>query len=260
LSGAEYECHKCNRVFSGEERRKSAFCPFCGTHLWPKYVKGERQREKPGGIERVRLTPDQINLGTLFEEFMRLKDFNCGEGVYFEGVPSWILARKEAYTDFRERFRQDKLVDWDKLREDFRDFLYFKNNKSWTTLYRSGLEALSYLEKLWKLLIFLQNETVDVRVRVKEGLLGKYYCRGIGVNILTALLHTFRPDKYGVWNSRTKDTLDLIRRTPKPASDPGHKYELINNELLQLRDELHTELTTVDSFMWFISKKVQVIE
>lgn len=260
MSGAEYECHKCNRVFSGEERRKSVFCPFCGMHLWPKYVKGERQREKLGGIERVRLTPDQINLDTLFEEFMRLKDFNCGEGVYFEDVPSWILARKEAYTDFRERFRQDKLVDWDKLREDFRDFLYFKNNKSWTTLYRSGLEALSYLEKLWKLLIFLQDETVDVRVRVKEGLLGKYYCRGIGVNILTALLHTFSPEKYGVWNSRTKDTLDLIRRTPKPASDPGHKYELINNELLQLRDELHTELTTVDSFMWFISKKVQVIE
>jgi hypothetical protein len=109
-------------------------------------------------------------------------------------------------------------------------------------------------------MVFLQNESVDVRVRVKEGLLGKYYCRGIGVNILTALLHTFNPDRYGVWNSRTDDTLDLIRRTPMPSSDPGHKYKLINDELLQLRDELYTELTTIDSFMWFISKKIQVIE
>jgi hypothetical protein len=229
-------------------------------HLWPKYVKRERQRKKLGEIERVGLTRDQINLDTLFEEFMRLKNFNCGEGVYFEDVPSWILARKEAYADFRERLRQDKLVDWDKLQEDFRDFLYFKNNKSWTTLYRTGLQALKDLERLWKLLVYLQDESVDVETRVRGGLQGEYYCYGIGPNILTALLHTFNPDKYGVWNSRTEDTLNLIRRMPEPASDRGRKYGLINDELLQLREELRTELTTVDSFMWFISKKVQVIE
>lgn len=260
MSGSEYKCTKCNRVFSGEERRKSAFCPFCGTHLWPKYVKGERPHKKPGEIERVKLTREQINLDTLFEEFMRLKEFNCGEGVYFEDVPSWILARKEAYADFREKFKQDRLVDWDKLRDEFHDFLYFKKNKSWTTLYRKGLESLSHLEKLWKLLVFLQDETLDIQMRVREGLHGKYHCPGIGINILTALLHTFNPNKYGVWNSRTKDTLNLIRRTPKPASDSGRKYKLINEELLQLKDELRTELTTIDSFMWFISKKVQVIE
>ena len=260
LSGSEYECHRCNRVFSGEEYEKSKFCPSCGMHLWPKYVKRERQRKKPGEIERVGLTPDQINLGTLFEEFMRLKDFKCGEGVYFEDVPSWILARKEAYADFRERLSQDKLVDWDKLREDFRDFLHFKNNKSWTTLYRTGLQALKDLERLWKLLVYLQDESVDVETRVRGGLQGEYYCYGIGPNILTALLHTFNPDKYGVWNSRTEDTLGLIRRMPEPASDRGRKYGLINDELLQLREELRTELTTVDSFMWFISKKVDIIE
>jgi hypothetical protein len=260
LPGSEYECPRCGRIFSGEEYNKSMFCSFCETHLRPKYLKVERPSKKPGKIESVKLTRDQINVGTLFEEFMRLKNFKCGESVSFEDVPSWILARKEAYADFRSRFTQDKLVSWDKLREDFRDFLHFKNNKSWTTLYRSGSESLSHLERLWKLLVFLQDETVDVRVRVKEGLSGKYYCYGIGINILTALLHTFNPDKHGVWNSRTKETLDLIRRTPKPASDPGRKYKLINDELLQLSDELRTELTTIDSFMWFISKKIQVIE
>ena len=143
--------------------------------------------------------------------------------------PSWIFARKKAYAVFREKFSRDKLVDWEKLNEDFRDFLYFKNNLSWTTLYRSGLKALVDLKKLWKLLTFLQDETIDVEIRVREGLVGRYRTQGIGPNILTALLHTFNPDKYGVWNSRTTDTLDIIRRTPPSTSNPGHKRARLTN-------------------------------
>jgi hypothetical protein len=82
---------------------------------------------------------------------------------------------------------------------------------SWTTLYRTGLYALSNLEKLWKLLTFLQDESIDVELRVRQGLRGKYYCYGIGRNILTAILHMFNPDKYGVWNNRTEDTLFSAR-------------------------------------------------
>ena len=229
-------------------------------HLWPKYVKGNRVRRKGTEIEPVQLTREQINMGTLFEEFWRLHDFSCGEGIVFDDVTSWIMARKKAYADFREKFGQDKLVDWEKLHDDFRDFLYFKNNFSWTTLYRSGLQALSNLKRLWKLLTFIQNESIGIRRRVREGLSGRYHCKGIGRNILTALLHTFHPDKYGVWNSRTEDTLTMIRRKPRSTSDPGYNFQLINNELIQLKNELNTDLTTIDSFMWFISKKVQIIK
>ena len=140
---------------------------------------------------------------------------------------------------------------------DFQNFLYFKNNYSWTTLYRSGLKASSDLKRLWKLLTFMQDESVDIRIRVRDGLVGRYHCQGIGPNILTALLHTFYTHKYGVWNSRTTDTLSIIRRTPKLTSNLGYSYHLINNELLQLAKELKTDLTTIDSFMWFISKKIQ---
>jgi len=79
LSDSEYVCPKCNWVFSGDEFKKSVFYPFCGMHLRPKYVKGERPHKKLGEIERIELTRDQINLDTVFEEFMRLKNFNCGE-------------------------------------------------------------------------------------------------------------------------------------------------------------------------------------
>jgi len=260
LPNSEYECRKCSRVFSGEEYSRSVFCPICGTHLWPKRVKGVRTREKGAEIEPIQLTRDQINMNTLFEEFWRLKNFNCGEGIIFDDVSSWIMARKKAYSIFREKFSRDKLVDWEKLHQDFRDFLYFRNNYSWTTLYRTGLKALSDLKRLWKLLTLIQDETIDVKIRMREGLIGTHHVEGIGPNILTALLHTFKPEKYGVWNNRTVDTLDIIRRTPRFTSDPGHKYQLINNELTHLKEELETDLTTIDSFMWFISKKIQIIQ
>lgn len=228
-------------------------------HLWPRIVKNTRTGAKGTEIKSTELTRDQINVDTLFEEFLRLKDFSCGEGIIFDDVSSWIMARKKAYAAFREKLGRDKLVDWDKLHVDYRDFLYFKHNYSWTTLYRSGLKPLSNLKKLWKLLTFVQDESISVRRRVREGLVGRYHCEGIGRNILTALLHTFDPDKYGVWNSRTEHTLALIRRKPRSTSDPGYAYQLINNELIQLQKELDTDLTTIDSLMWFISKKVQVI-
>jgi DNA-directed RNA polymerase subunit RPC12/RpoP len=256
----EYECKRCSKVFSIEEYSKSVFCPSCGSHLWPKRIKGIYPRKKETGIELVSLTPDQINVHTLFAEFLQLHDFNCGEGIILDNVPSWITDRRKAYAEFRDKFSQDKLVNWEKLGDDFRQFLYFKNNLSWTTLYRSGLKALSDIERLWKLLTFVQDESVDVEVRVRQGLQGAYYCQGIGRNILTALLHTFNPDKYGVWNSRTEDTLKIIRRTPRPIFDAGKKYQAINNELTQLGAELDTDLTTIDGFMWFISKKVKILE
>jgi len=260
MSGPEYECRKCSKVFSIEEYSKSVFCPSCGSHLWPKYVRPSHPRKKETEVEPVFLTRDQINVHTLFAEYLRLHDFNCGENIVFDNVPLWIAARRKAYAEFRERFSQDKLVDWEKLGEDFRQFFYFKNNLSWTTLYRSGLKALLDLERLWKLLVFVQDESVDVEVRVRQGLQGAYYCQGIGRNILTALLHTFNPDKYCVWNSRTEDTLEIIRRAPRPISDAGKKYVAINNELNQLGAELDTDLTTIDGFMWFISKKVKILE
>lgn len=260
MSEPEYECRKCSKVFSIEEYSKSVFCPSCGSHLWPKHVRPPHSRKKETEIEPVSLTPDLINVHTLFAEYFRLHDFNCGESIVLDNVPLWIAARRKAYAEFRERFSQDKLVDWEKLDEDFRQFLYFKNNLSWTTLYRSGLKALLDLERLWKLLVFVQDESVDVEVRVRQGLQGAYYCQGIGRNILTALLHTFNPDKYCVWNSRTEDTLEIIRRAPRPTSDAGKKYVAINNALSQLGAELDTDLTTIDGFMWFISKKVKILE
>jgi DNA-directed RNA polymerase subunit RPC12/RpoP len=260
MSRPEYECRNCGKVYSSDEYAESIFCKSCGTYLTPKIIKYPKRIRTVGELKPEELTRDQINVHTLFSMFMKLEDFCCGESIFFGNVPLWITARRKAYDEFRNKFAQGKLVSWEKLSEDYRQFLYFKNNLSWTTLYRSGLKALDDVKRLWKLLVFVQDESVDIETRVEEGLEGRYHCQGIGKNILTALLHTFNPDKYGVWNSRTEDTLRIIRRTPRSVSSTGKRYRVINNELIQMVQELETDLTTIDGFMWFISKKIRIIQ
>lgn len=231
-------------------------------HLQPKRVRETQVRtpiKKAVKIEILERTRDQINIYTLFEEFMKLRDFSCGEGIVCEDVPTWISERKRAYKEFQKRFSEQEMGDLKTLHDNYKDFLYFRNNMSWTTLYRSGMKALNHLESLRKLLTFLQKDSVPAEERVCQGL-GECYVEGIGIGILTGLLHMFYPDKYGVWNSRTTDTLNMIKRNPVMTSNIGHSYLLINKELKQLGEELKTDLTTIDGFMWFISKKIKIIQ
>jgi hypothetical protein len=115
-------------------------------------------------------------------------------------------------------------------------------------------------EKLSNLLFLLQDENVNIETRVSRGRGGKEKVPGIANGILTALLHTFNCEKYGVWNSRTKDTLKLLRRAPRRYQEIGAVYKEVNTKLLNLSRELKTDLTTIDGFMWYISKKVRVIK
>ena len=265
MPGAEYECRKCKRLYPLEFYEQSVFCPECGMHLWPPQIPKKPKGPKGGGKRRGGTNIDPIppgpgvNVHTLFVEFNRLEDFTCGEGITQENVPMWITARRKAYKDFRDKLSQDKLVSLEKLIDDFRQFLYFKNNLSWTTLYRTGLISLSNPEKLWRMLIFIQDEKIEIETRIRQTLQGKHHVRGVGKNIITALLHIFYPDKYGVWNSRTDDTLSLIDRKPETAFDAGKKYVAINNELRKLAAELETDLTTIDGLMWYVSKRLKPI-
>ena len=174
-------------------------------------------------------------------------------------VDAWISAKKRAYENFRKRFSIEKLLDFDYLSRIFKDWLLFRNNLSWTTLQRTGYQALKKPDRLAELLILLRNDKIDVGVRVRRGLRGNEKVRGIGQGILTALLHTFFDDKYCVWNSRTKDTLRILRRPLRSYSDIGKSYKAVNNKLHELAQELDTDLTTIDGFMWFISKHVGFI-
>jgi hypothetical protein len=237
------------------------FCTNCGGFLRPKYP---TKPTPPGGKSEGKKTPgikpippsEAVNIQTLFAEFNMLPPFLCGEGIVMQNSTLWITYRRRVYNEFREKFRSDKLISVGKLCEDYQEFLYFKNNLSWTTLYRTGLTALKEPERLWDFITFIQDESIDIRQRLNKGLQGELRVKGIGKNILTALLHTLHPDKYGVWNNRTQETLEILRRTPSKGYDLGTKYGAINEILLELCKELDTDLTTIDGLMWYVSKRV----
>ncbi len=189
----------------------------------------------------------------LFEDFNNLEEIKV-EGIAFSNVSIWLFARKRAYAKYREKFAPDRLREGEEWKRDFSDFLHFRFNQSWSTLYRSGLGALSDPERLRDLLVYLQDESISVEMRVKEGLQGSYHCQKVGKNILTGLLHTFKPDLYGVWNNRTEDALKKIGQMPRMSGNAGKDYLAINATLTKLAAELKTDLTAIDGFMWYISK------
>ncbi len=193
------------------------------------------------------------DLKMLFEDYNNLEEIKV-EGIAFSNVSIWLFARKRAYAKYREKFSPDRLREGQQWKRDYSDFLHFRYNQSWSTLYRSGLEALSTPERLRDLLIYLQDESISIEKRVEEGLQGKYHCQGVGKNILTGLLHTFKPDAYGVWNSRTEDALKKIGQMPVITGNAGSDYLAINAVLSKLATELKTDLTTIDGLMWYISK------
>ena len=255
---AEFECRKCGKVVSLEQYELDRFCPNCSTFLRAKrlridIVKAEKRDE------HIEISRDDVNINSLYYEYIHFSPIDVGGGLVFKTVDSWIFARKQAYPKFREKFSPDKFHDLEQLSKDFKEWLLFRNNLSWTTLQRTGYQALRKPERLANLLFLLQNDELDVGERVRRGLKDKEKVRGIGQGILTALLHTFYDDEYCVWNSRTTETLEILRRPPKPHPDIGETYKEVNSKLHELAEELSTDLTTIDGFMWFISKHVKFI-
>jgi hypothetical protein len=243
-------------VVSFEEYNKSKFCPNCETRLRPKRLKivgGPKSPEPP-------IRPEDVNLDSLFFEYNKYSPIAPGGGIVFSSVDKWISARKRAYEMFRKKFSGEKLLDFDYLSRVFKDWLLFRNNLSWTTLQRTGYSALEEPERLAELIILLRDDELDVGDRVRRGLVGKEKVKGIGPGILTGLLHTFFDDKYCVWNSRTQDTLEILLRPPRIYSDVGKSYKAVNQKLLEMTQELDTDLTTLDGFMWFISKHKKFIK
>ena len=44
-----------------------------------------------------------------------------------------------------------------------------------------------------------------------------------------------------------------------PSEDLGETYKRLNDTLLRPKMELKTDLTTLDGFMWFMSKKYECL-
>ncbi|NLE04495.1 MAG: hypothetical protein GX638_06820 [Crenarchaeota archaeon] len=232
----DYECTKCQKIYSDKEYKQNAYCPKCGIHLW--------QRS---------FSPTPFKVNDVFAEFTALNSFVVAEGIVYNNVNVWFNARNTVYEKFHKKLSAKKLTEGDKWLTDFRKYICFKGNQSWN-FKRAGTEALAHPEELKRLLLLLQDNKVPVDDRIRSCLQGDGTCPGVDRIFLTALLHMYWPSKYGVWGKHTDNALKKIKRTPIQQADLGDHYTLINKTLIKLASELHTSLTAVDGFMWYIAK------
>jgi len=195
-------------------------------------------------------------ISELYKEFLDYKNFIAGEGIKEKSVFTWMEERYKAKSYYMKKFHPDNINEL--TIEEFDSFLYFKNNRAWTMLYRQGKSLLQDFEDTKRNIVYLQNEDIPVETRLREIMLGgKYWKHGFGKNITTGILHTCDPiDKYGVWNNRTEDGLKHIGKLLKlKYNDHGLSYSIINTELNKLKNGLNTDLIMLDGLMWYVSKK-----
>jgi hypothetical protein len=196
----------------------------------------------------------QSEFQSRFSEFLKMKDFEAGEGIQENSVFTWMEARHRAKNYFMDKFHPDNLSDL--TQNDFEVFLYFKNNRAWT-MHRQGRQLLKDMDSVRRNIDHLQDETLSVEARIRDVMRGgDLWAKGFGKNITSGILHTCDPeDQYGVWNNRSEEALDILDRKPELIyNDHGLSYCRINDELNKLKKELNTDLIMLDGFMWFISK------
>lgn len=166
----------------------------------------------------------------------------------------WKAQRETIYPKFAEMF---KPVNLNKLtKDDFTSFLNVNNNKSWTGLQRNESAVTADMNKLRKVCEHLQNEQISIEERLdtvfdKEK--SEFAIDGMGPGLVSAILLVCdKKDQYGVWNSRSQETLRRFGLIPeKLPTKMSEAYILINKALIGLKKKYNLTLVEVDIFVYW---------
>jgi hypothetical protein len=147
--------------------------------------------------------------------------------------------------------------------DDFRSFLLFKNNRHWRGLHRKVRLITEDMNKLRNALKVLIDESKPIENPIENRLdkirpnSGEPMVKGLGKAVITAILQTMYPEKYGIWNKITEDGLKKLKIFPEfnRGITFGEKYKLVNTVLLDLAEKLDIDLWTLDRLWWRVMKK-----
>lgn len=248
-------CPVCSREYTEKQYKQNMFCFECGKYL--QHIRVRTQVAEPEIIGQKSLKSEQAQVLKLWPVYIK-SSIEITPRNKFPSVEAWIRKRKQVYSIYKNKFSYENLDNIEQIRRDFNNWLVFRNNLSWSTLQYSASYALDNPERLVNLLLKLQNEDVTIASRVRYALQGPGKINGLGHGIITALLHTFNSERYGVWNNKTVDTLRKLHRPTVSNEDPGETYKQVNKTLTELAEELRTDLTTLDGFIWYVSKNYNV--
>jgi len=142
--------------------------------------------------------------------------------------------------------------------EDVREFLMFRNNRHWSGLQRMGPGITSDMKALRASLLELINEDMPVAHRLNNLLPGgTAKVRKLGKAVLTPILMITQPEKYGVWNGTSEGAMKKLQIWPEFERNLsiGERYEVINDVMLQLANDLGTDLWTLDALWWRVQEE-----
>jgi len=170
-----------------------------------------------------------------------------------------INARNEVFTRYQPIFSLNNLPNLSV--EEFSSFLYSENNKHWSGFHRHVGKLTADMNKLRHALTILLNENRPLAERFDE-VVSASMVKGLGKGLATAILLVAYPDRYGVWNNTSEAALRQMGIWPEfdRSMTLGKRYDIINDLLRKLSDELGVDLWTLDALFWGIVKKEEDTE
>jgi len=132
--------------------------------------------------------------------------------------------------------------------EEFAPFLHYEENGHWTYLYRNKSRLLSDISRLRKGLAILVDESLPVSDRLSRSVDIIY---GMREGLATAILMIISPNKYGVWNGKSKDALKALHLWPQFewGLSIGGKYLKVNKVLREMKTRLGLDFWTNDALL-----------
>ena len=149
-------------------------------------------------------------------------------------------------------------------KEEFKSFLLFKNNRHWKAIHRYGNIITEDMDELRAALNLLLNEEEDIVERLNAVVEkdGTHYIKGLGRATVTPILLVVYPDRYGVYSTRSEESLEELGLLPEFESGAsfGERYYQVNQVLNQLSEEYDISLWSLDAILGRWAKEDPVWE
>jgi hypothetical protein len=139
----------------------------------------------------------------------------------------------------------------------FRTFLTYRENRHWIGINRHSGEISEDLPLLKRALSILIDESRPISDRIDEA---RRMVAGLGKAVISAILIVAHPEKYGVFNNRSRSGLRLIGRYPGDSIpgfgslSTGKQYVQVNRVLNDLSKAHNLSLWALDTVLGHLGR------
>jgi len=165
-----------------------------------------------------------------------------------------INAEKEVIYRYGALFRPQNIDNL--TAEEFKSFLWFRNNKHWKNIHRYGNRITSDMKKLKSTLKLLLDESKPIKDRLDEIMpKNKPIVKGLNKAVLTPILLVVYPEKYCVYNGIVERGMKHFGIFPNFKGESfGEKYTKINEIINSLAKQYGLSLWQIDE-VWYYAIK-----